>query len=288
VPLRLRSAVVLIGATIGAAPLVAWAFSSTALTTDGLPLDVRADAGHELGALLLVMTSCLLAAGLAVGFLVARRPPSPRVKRRAGTVLLVLLALVPVVVVIGLAAAPGGIGHQVSKAWDQLTNPDAGTPANTPNRLTATSSVRARYWDEAFKVHAVKPWTGTGAGAYATVRTRFRTGTLYVRHAHGYVPQTLADLGWIGLALSLALLAAWLAAVGRVAGLRPRDRDLPWDAERVGVLALVAVAVVFGVHSTVDWTWFVPANAVCGLLAAGWVIGRVPLRARAALRAPRG
>jgi hypothetical protein len=134
-------------------------------------------------------------------------------------------------------------------------------------------------------VHGVEPWLGTGAGAYATVRTRFRTGTLYVRHAHGYVPQTLADLGWIGLALSLALLAAWLAGVVRVAGLRPRDRGLPWDAERVAVMALVAVAVVFGVHSAVDWTWFVPANAVCGLLAAGWVIGRIPLRARVPLSA---
>ena len=28
-------------------------------------------------------------------------------------------------------------------------DPNAKTPANTPDRLTATSSVRARYWDEA-------------------------------------------------------------------------------------------------------------------------------------------
>ena len=47
---------------------------------------------------------------------------------------------------------------------------------NTPDRLTATSSVRARYWEEAFDVHGVSPWVGTGAGAYATVRNRFRTG----------------------------------------------------------------------------------------------------------------
>ncbi len=44
--------------------------------------------------------------------------------------------------------------------------------------------------------------------------------------------------------------------------MRPRDRGLPWDAERVGMAALVAVALVFGVHSAIDWTWFVPANAL--------------------------
>jgi tetratricopeptide (TPR) repeat protein len=101
-----------------------------------------------------------------------------------------------------------------------------------------------------------------------------------VRHAHGYVPQTLADLGWAGLALSLLALGLWGWAALRTAGLRPRDRGLPWDAERVGMVTLIAIAVVFGVSSLVDWTWFVPANAVMGLIAAAWVIARPPLRTR--------
>ena len=103
-------------------------------------------------------------------------------------------------------------------------------------------------------------------------------GTLYVRHAHGYVPQTLADLGWVGLALSLLALGLWGWAALRAIGLRPRDRGLPWDAERVGCATLFAIALVFGVSSLVDWTWFVPANALMGLLAAAWVIARPPLR----------
>ena len=148
--------------------------------------------------------------------------------------------------------------------------------------------MRARYWDEAFDVHGVSPVVGTGAGAYATVRTRFRTGTLFVRHAHGYGPQTLADLGWVGLGLSLLALGLWGWAALRVTGLRRRDRGLPWDAERVGMVTLLAIALVFGVHSFVDWTWFVPANALTGIVAAAWVIARPPLRARlvAAVPAP--
>ena len=280
VPLRLRAAVVLLGASAAAAAVVAWAFSMTGLTTDELPIELRADAGHELGALLAVMVILLLLAGLAAGFLAAERPPSPDAKHVAGRVLLGLVAVIPVILLIALASAPGGIDGQVSKAWDQLTNPNAATPANTPDRLTATSSVRARYWEEAFDVHGVSPWIGNGAGAYATVRNRFRTGPLFVRHAHGYVPQTMADLGWVGLALSLLLLGVWGWAALRTAGLRPRDRGLPWDAERVGIVTLIAIALVFGVSSTVDWTWFVPANALMGLIAAGWIVARPPLRPR--------
>ena len=280
VPLRLRSAVVLLGATAGAAPIIGWAFAMTGLNTDRLPIEVRADSGHELGALLLLMIVLLYALGLVAGFLAAERPASPKAKLLAGRVLLGVLAAVPVIAVIALASAPGGIDGQVSENWDKLTNPNASTPANTPGRLTETSSVRARYWDEAFHVHGVSPWTGTGAGAYATVRTRFRAGTLEVRHAHGYVPQTLADLGWAGLGLSLLALALWGWGVVRVLGMRPRDRGLPWDAERVGMAGLVAVAIAFGVHSAVDWTWFVPATALMGLIAAAWVVARPPLRRR--------
>src|SRR3712207_5723250 len=131
VPLRLRGAVVLMGALAGAVPVTAWAFAMTGLTTDEVPVEVRGDAGHELGALLLLMAVALLAAGLMAGFLASESPPSRGAKRWAGRVLLGLLAVVPVVAVIALATAPGGIDGQLTKAWEQLTDPSAGTPGNT-------------------------------------------------------------------------------------------------------------------------------------------------------------
>jgi tetratricopeptide (TPR) repeat protein len=45
------------------------------------------------------------------------------------------------------------------------------------------------------------------------------------------------------------------------------------------MLTLAAIVVTFGVHSFVDWTWFVPGNAVLALLCAGWVAARGPLAA---------
>ncbi|HET9013670.1 MAG TPA: O-antigen ligase family protein, partial [Gemmatimonadaceae bacterium] len=279
VPLR-RTGVIILGAAIlFAAPVVVWAFAQDGLTTDRAPMAARVDAGHEFGALLLLMSTVLLIGGLAWEFARSQRgsTPGPPLRRR-------VVAVATAVVVLGVggaaAAAPGSLNERVSQEWQQLTDPNAATPANTPDRLTATSSVRARYWDEAFKVHGLSPWLGTGAGAYAIVRNRYRHDALAVRHAHGYVPQTLADLGWAGLAVSLLALLAWLWAAARSAGLYPRARWLPFDAERVGIATLAAVVLAFGVHSALDWTWFVPANVLPVMLAAGWVAGSRPLGER--------
>src|SRR4029079_9679582 len=134
-------------------------------------------------------------AGLAVGFLSARHPPRARVRRNGGRALVIALAAVPVVALLVLARAPGGVDGQLSKAWHDAVSPQAHVPANTPQRLTATASVRARYSQEALKNHGALTWRRQGAGSFATVRTRVReNGDSVVRHAHGYVVQTLSDL----------------------------------------------------------------------------------------------
>jgi O-Antigen ligase len=286
VPLRLRSAALLLGVTAATAPVVAWAFAQDGLTLDNPPIALRVAAGHELGALLLLLMTALLIAGIAVGFLGATRPPGAAARARASRALIAALLAVPAVAILMLANAPGGIDGQVSKAWTQATNPDARTPPNDPSRFTATSSVRSRYWREAAHVHAASPWLGSGADAYGTLRLRYRTNLITVRHAHSYVMQTLADLGWVGLGVSLLAAGAWLVATIRALGLRPRDRGLPWDAERVALAAMSVVVVIFGIHSAIDWTWFVPANAVAALLCTGFVAARGPLRERLGLGPP--
>ena len=134
----------------------------------------------------------------------------------------VCVALVPVALAGSLALSERGLTGSVSKAWNDLTDPAANTPTNDPTRLTAIGSVRARYWNEALEIWRAEALVGVGAGGYRTARPRYRDDTLDVRHAHGYVVQTMADLGLVGLAHRLALLAAWLAAAARTLG--------PWSA----------------------------------------------------------
>lgn len=286
VPLRLRGVAALATGALGASLVSWWAFGQEALTKDDVPLDVRASAGQQLGLALGVMLVLLLVAGLAVLFSAARRPPAEGTRRQAGTGIVVVLALVPVVFAGALAFSDRGLGGSISSGWKSLTDPNATLPANDPGRLTAVGSVRARYWDQAIKIFRARKLEGVGAGGYATARPRFRTDDLAVRHAHGQLVQTAADLGILGLLATLALLAAWLAAAARTAGLRRDWRRAPFPAERIGVLTLLAVVAVFGVHALVDFTWFVPGVTVLALLVAGWIAGRGPVGATPETTAP--
>ena len=114
---------------------------------------------------------------------------------------------------------------------------------------------------------------GVGALGYETAVTRYTTDANVVPHAHSFVVQTFADFGLIGIAVMLALLTAWAIATRRTLT-RP---DSDWRAgERAGLLTMLALVVTFGVHSAIDWTWFVPGTALPALLCAGWLAGRGP------------
>lgn len=286
VPLRLRGVTVLAVGSGGALLTALWAFGQPALTEDEVTLALRQTAGQQLFVLLVAVLLLVLAAGLALQFAASRRAPRAGTRRTLGTVVIVLVLLAPIAGLGVLAASDEGLGGSISSGWKSLTDPNAVTPANDPSRLTAVGSVRARYWNEALKTFADNPWVGVGAGGYAVARTRYRTDELDVLHAHGYVVQTLADLGIVGGVFTLVLLVAWLIAALRSCALRPRDRGAVWTPERVGLVSLLAVVIVFGVHSFVDWTWYVPGNAIPAMLAAGWLAGRGPLSA--ACREPFG
>ncbi len=317
VPLRLRGAAVLCVGALGALVVVAWDFSQHALTTDDIPLAERVSAGRQLGVLLVATLVGLTLVGLAIGFLSGRKrgpfasgePPfdrsgetlapgehpsfdqhalSPRTRRRAGTVLLALPVIAAIALAGLLTVSHRGLFGSISHTVSTLTNPNAPLPANGPGRLTAIGSVRARYWNEALEVFSGHPLLGVGAEGYETARLRYRTAILNVGQAHGFVVQTLADLGLVGLLVVLALLGAWMCAAGRATHpFNRRWRRWRWtalageerfySAERVGLLTLVCLVATFGVHSFVDWTWYVPGVACTALLCAGWVAGRGPL-----------
>ncbi|HEY3759796.1 MAG TPA: O-antigen ligase family protein [Solirubrobacteraceae bacterium] len=298
VPLRLRGVTVLLVGGLGAGIVVAWDFSRDALTTDTATLTSRIDAGHQLGVLLAAVLLALIAAGLAVGFLTSRKPPSRADRRRAG-VLLLSIPVIAVVAALGmLAVSHRGLTGSISHGVESLTNPSAPVPANGPGRLTAVSSARARYWHEALQVFKAHPLLGAGAEGYATARLRYRTLPLDVQQAHGFVVQTLADLGLIGLLVVLALLGTWMVAAGRATHPFNRrwshwrwrrwplaDRDGAaglYTPERIGLLTMLCLVATFGVHSFVDWTWYVPGLACAALLCAGWLAGRGPLAERVA------
>lgn len=281
VPMRLRTMPVIVLPAIGAGAVATWALSKDAFAIAAEPLSVKQSVAGEFGLLLVLMGLGLVLAGVLVNASATRGVPPLQVRRRIGIVALTLACAIPLVAFTSVAFSDRGLGGAIGDRVDQLTSETNTAPAQQgAGRFTDSSSTRGKYWREAGRVFEDRPAIGLGAGNFQTTRLRHRSDASATRHAHGFVPQTLADLGILGVALSTALLLAWLVAVARATGLHPRRRPVrrDWDPNRTALVAATLIAVVFGLQSAIDWTWFIPGPTAMALVAAGFVAGQAPLR----------
>lgn len=294
VPLRLRGALVLALGLIGGAVLSIYALHTHALTNDLVSLQARTNAGQGFGVLLVIVLGALTLAGLAAAFAMDRVQLYAETRRRTAIALLVVVALIPIGGVGALAASSRGPTGEVSHLVSELTSANSGA-SNNPNRLVQLGNSRGRYWREGITVGEHALLKGTGALGYGTAVTRYTNDENTVTHAHSFVIETFADFGLIGIALAAVLLVSWALAVRRTLGLQWPERlrapqaksAAPADPERTGLLTLLTVVVVFGLHSAIDWTWFIPGTAIPALMCAGWLAGRGPAREPIGLRAER-
>ena len=284
VPLRLRGAFALGLGLLGAAAISGWALATDALTHDHVPLASRTSAGHGFGIVIVLVLLALAIISLVGAFAVDRAALPAEARRRIGIVLIGLVALVPVAGVAALAASQRGFTGEISHVWSTLTTTKESVGDN-PGRLIELGSSRARDWNDGWSVFTHSAFHGAGAAGYATARLRYSTSIFRVDHAHSYIAQTLADFGLIGIIVNLGLLIAWSLAARTT--VRARAPDLREAPERIGSLTLLCVVVAFGVHSTIDWTWFIPGTAIPALLCAGWLAGRGPIEAPVGRRTER-
>ena len=298
VPLRLRAAAVLAIGGAGGGAITLWALAHHALTHNGATLQSRTAAGHSFGVVLIVALVLLTLAGFAAVYAIDHTRLAPDARHKIATILIVLLALVPIAGIGALGFSSRGLTGEVSHFWNTLTSTSSNVSSTSPSRIFAVGNTRGRYWNEAIKVGEHSLLHGVGAAGFATAAPRYAndyyaTGYDY---AHGYLVETFADFGLIGLALTLALLVSWCVAAARTIGAPPRPlaaradspaADDQGSAQRVGLLTLAAIVLIFGLHSTIDWTWFVPGTAVTALVCAGWLAGRGPLSAPIGRRARR-
>jgi hypothetical protein len=280
VPLRLRSAVVLAVGGAGAVVVSAWALSHSALTADGPLTPAMDSSGHTLGVVLLVVLVLVTAAGLACAWAMDHRAVPAATRRRAGTALVVLACLIPVAAVGALATSSRGLTGQITHAWDSLTSTHA-VVFNNPGRVLEFGSSRPMYWHQGLDVGKHALFKGVGASGYGTARLRYTNNGYVSAQAHSYVIETFADLGLLGIAITFALLLAWVRAALRPIAPATREQALTEDQrdERAGMVALGLIVVGFGIESALDWTWYFPGVSVPVLLCAGWLAGRGPLTA---------
>ena len=279
VPLRLRSVPVLVLPALAVAPVAAWALSRDQFTEPFQPVAAQEAVAGDFGLLVVAMLAVLLVAGLAVVRIASRWAPSLRVRHRAGVALVAIACALPLVAVASVALGDRGLGSAVSDRFEELTS-ETRAPPSDASRLTSASSSRGEYWRQAGKVFGERPLVGTGANTFGLARLPYRKDGRGAAHAHGFVAQTLSDLGLVGLAAVIGLLIAWLVAAARTLGLMPgRGRSPEWSDERMALAALALTAMVFGLHSIIDWTWSIPGTALTALVAAGFVAGRGPVSA---------
>ncbi|HEX4011419.1 MAG TPA: O-antigen ligase family protein [Solirubrobacteraceae bacterium] len=281
VPLRLRSALMAAVGGLGAVPIVIWALGNHALTTDHTALPAQDSAGHSFGIVLVIVLVVVSAAGLVAALAMDRVALPETLRRRVGTALIVLVALVPIAAIGGLAASQRGLTGEISHAWQTLTT-SKGT-GDTSARLTQLGSSRPMYWHQGLDVGAHNLLAGAGELGYGIARLRYTPPSQPWKtdQAHSFVIQTFADLGLIGVALMVALLVAWGRDTLRTVapGVGWGELDASAERERQGLIALAGIVLAFGIQSTLDWTWYFPGVAIPALACAGWLAGRGPLTA---------
>jgi O-antigen ligase len=219
------------------------------ITTDGEPRSVRAHDGWVFALVVLAGGALVYASGRRA----SRYPIAPerraRVERVAG-----LAALA--VALAGLAVSIVFAG----RIWSEFTNPSQVTSAST-HLVSASSSNRWTWWQEAWHAFTRHPGGGTGAGTFELSDRMLRRSPITTLEPHNVPLQLLSETGIVGF-----LLYAGAAAAALWGAFRARREP--------AATALALVVAAFFVHAIVDFDWnFV---ATCGplLFVAGALLGR--------------
>ncbi|MDP1846707.1 MAG: O-antigen ligase family protein [Solirubrobacteraceae bacterium] len=227
-----------------------------ALTSSRAQAELIADEGRELALVLLALTVASSVVAVAVG-LAGSRVRFGRGTRRAYAA---ALAAVAVVVAVGGVMSQGGPGPLVEKAYYGVNReklPEDQTEANDLNTRLGSigTTARVNYWRVAWDQYREHPLIGSGAGTYEGFWLRHRPINEPVIDAHNLYLETLAQLGWPGLLLLVAMLALPLAAAARSRG------------EPLAAGALAAY-VAYVVHAAIDWDWEIPTLTLFALFCA--------------------
>ena len=127
----------------------------------------------------------------------------------------------------------------------------------------ATSAVaRADYWRAAIQITKAHPWFGTGPGTFFVPYSKIKKPESEpARLTHNDYLEQASDSGIPGAILYLAFISASVAWTWRKVGSDWR-RFAVW----LGVLA-------FALHSTMEFSLYIPAVALSAFAMLGWLLG---------------
>jgi O-antigen ligase len=135
------------------------------------------------------------------------------------------------------------------------------------------SENRLRYWELAWDDFTDHPLLGSGSGSFGDYLLTHDPSAPFSRTAHSLYLQSLAELGPLGLALVLAVVACPLVAL-----LLSRRRDPLVATAAAGYTAYV-------IHAGIDWDWEIPAVTLAGFFCGAALL--VATRTEAPALTPR-
>jgi hypothetical protein len=125
-------------------------------------------------------------------------------------------------------------------------------------RLRSLESNRYDYWKVALGDGFAKdPLKGVGAGGFAVIWLEHRDVPERAKVAHSLYVETLSELGIVGFAFLIMFVAGLVLVSVRA-----------WRKEP----GAVAVLVLWGTHSALDWDWQMPALTLVPVLLAGYLV----------------
>ena len=235
----------------------------------GLPTPAAISQGDEL--LVIAIAVCVgvaltqIAISLAVRFV--ERPRALQLSRRSawiGTGVALLIAI-PIAVAAGL---PG----TVSDEWDNFKSRTSSAEQTERGQVLVDTSSSGRYqfWQSAARAAETEPLRGIGPGTFEFYWAQDPENFGFVRDAHSLYMENLAELGWVGFGLIVALVLATLGiGVGRSINAPP--------AARTRIATATAAAAAFAAGAALDWIWEIAAlPALFMLLAAVIAIDSEP------------
>lgn len=224
-----------------AAPAVAVVIASRshALTHPHSALARAAHDGHRLA---LVMVGLVVVQGVVAVVLrrAQERQVVPRTVRVGWASALVVALVAGLIVVFVHYGSPIAVAQRGAHSFT-APPPTARTDLNK-RLFNLSGNGRWLLWRVAWHQSQSHPLLGSGAGSFEQYWTQHRSTTLEVQDAHNLYLETLSELGPIGLALVLALVAIPL-----VAAVRARRHPL--------VPAAAAAFAAYAVHASADWDW---------------------------------
>ena len=195
-------------------------------------------------------------------------------RRRIGWALIALLVVGVICALGATALSSRGLTGELSHVWKQLTATDSHVSDSAAGRVFQFGSSRPVYWHQAIDVGEHALFKGVGLLGFADARLRYTTSGSVVSEAHGYLFETFADLGLLGVVVTLGLLVSWLVAAWRPLALRTRTASLhPEQVRRASGHGRAGVdrdRVRGPVDARLDLVLLRPDRSRCCSAPAGW------------------